>query len=260
MRPSRTPGAETTAKPETTKPSTEKPPQMNYPYPYLYYLYYPYYPHYPYYPLPNTDKTTAPPAAGMTTTAAGMTTTDSASTTGTAQKTQRPYFPYFPYYPPVGYPFPGFPDDPAFYYYQIIHNYYGNNPYGPIDTTAPPASTAKPSGTTLTVKPSDSSPTTAPVTGSGPLTTSGPTAQTTTAWGHTTKPSSDKYPGPMSPYVPYYQFTFPPYVFYQNKAGKLLDDQKSMPLGRYKSGLQGQAHPHEGFHYWNPGPWFSHSR
>ncbi|XP_074507334.1 uncharacterized protein LOC141777189 [Sebastes fasciatus] len=259
MTPAPTPGAATTtAKPDVTtvtpKPSVEKPPPAN-PYYYPYYPYYPY-PQYPYYTLPNipvktakpttTAKpiTTGPVTSGMTTTAK-MTTAEPAVTTKTPQKTPKPYYPsYYPFYPPAGQQMPG---DPI-YYYQFMQHFYGwpqypQNPSNPMQTTPPP--------TLTTVKPVDAVPTIKPT--SKPTTVSAPT--TTTPCTHTPKPSSGSNPDPVSPYVPYYQLPFAPYLSY-NKAGKLPVDQKYMPQAGYKSGLEPRAHPHQGFNYWQPVPWF----
>ncbi|XP_039998600.1 leucine-rich repeat extensin-like protein 2 isoform X2 [Xiphias gladius] len=279
MRPAPSTAPPSTTKPDTTtvttKPATEKP-QINppaYPY-YLYYPFYPYYPYYPYYPLPKPPATTTVPPATTTvppatTTGPGttlMTTaimTTSASTTKTPQKPSipnyPPYFPYYPYYPPAGHQLPENPDSSEIYYYPIIQHFYGKPPYPenpsqPMQTTRHPTPTTKPGDIS---KPSQSSPTLKSTTASGPTTASAPTAQTTKPCSHTTTPSSSGYPGPMSPYVPYHMLPFTPYVSYEyNKAGKLPYYQKYGPHSGYKSGLQAQAHPHPGFHYWQPVPWF----
>ncbi|XP_051258757.1 uncharacterized protein wu:fi34b01 [Dicentrarchus labrax] len=240
----------------TTKPSTEKPPQTNPPASLNFY--YPYYlPQYPYYalpPYPNVPVWTATPLATTTAKTTGpltseMTTT-APSSTMTTQKIPNPYYPLYipyPYYPPAGQPLPGLPENSQVYYYHpVIQHYYG--PYPQMQVTQPP--------TLTTAKPGNPTPTTKPTT--KPTTASAATAQTTSC---TKKPSSGKYPGPLSPYVPYYQLPFTPYVSYQAKAGKLPYDQKYMPPAGYKSDLQARAHPppHPGFNYWQSVPWLHHS-
>ncbi|XP_059200827.1 adhesive plaque matrix protein-like [Centropristis striata] len=133
-------------------------------------------------------------------------------------------------------PKPGGPEDPDVYYYPIIQHFYGSPPYS--QTTQPPGDTTTPTSETT-------APTMEP-------TTPTPTSSTTT-------PSSNVYPGPMKPHVPYYENPFPLQVAY-NKAGKLPDDQKYIPQYGLKSGLEAGAHPHPGFNYWQPGPWFSQKR
>ncbi|XP_035526007.1 adhesive plaque matrix protein-like [Morone saxatilis] len=262
--------ATTTAKPDTTtmttKPSTENPPQINPPAspPNFYYPYcFPQYPYYALPPYPNVPvRTTTPPATTTAKTTGPltteMTTTAPSSSTMTTQKIPNPYYPLYipyPYYPPAGQPMPGLPENSQVYYYPLIQHCYGAYPQ--MQTTQlPTVTTAKQGNPTPTTKPT-TKPTTASAT-TAPTTASATTAPTTSC---TKKPSCGKYPGPLSPYVPYYQLPFTPYVSYQAKAGKLPYDQKYMPPADYKSDLQARAHPppHPGFNYWQPVPWLHHS-
>lgn len=198
----------------------------------------------------------------------GTTTAMPSSTVSTAPSTARPpqtnppypvyypYYLYYPYYPYYLYPYYPFPNTPV-----------ATTPPVTTTTTAP-ATTEITSTASATTTGSVSSTTMGSVSSSTTTgsalsttimpTTPVPTAKTTKPCQHTLKPSTAKYPGQMKPYVPYDNLTFPPYIFYKNKAGNLPGDQNYMHQGGYDSGLNARAHPppYPGFDYWQPLAWF----
>ncbi|CAK6969462.1 Hypothetical predicted protein [Scomber scombrus] len=282
----------TTAKPDVTTKNAEKPPPMKLPahYHYPYYPYHHHYPlpnlpvmttttpkpttgaqipqepqkpHYQlYYPfntgphLPVMTTTTPKPTTGAKIPQEPqkphyqlyypfntgphlpvMTTTTPKPTTG-AKIPQEPQKPHYQLY----YPFNTGPQFPGFPYNQVIQDLYGKPPQ-PQEPQQPVQTIQLPAPTTTTAKPS---PTTKPTTVSTPSTSS-TTVSTTKACSSTTKPSSS-FTGPTITYFPYSDLPFAAYT--SNRARKIPDQY--MPETGYKSGLQAQAHPHLGMHYWPP--------